>query len=252
MSSISSLWLLDKDYYGHIEKEYHDSWLFHMAAWEAFAKNYQTTTLNLDGFHRAMSNKIGFSQSQSEWVIWYLTHHMIFSSKDKEVVSKRILEFCEENEISSKQRWQEISDDILNINPEEYPYFVLKHTHIDTAVSGWFLKGEDFEEKQACSLREKDEKLTYFVHIEDGKIKGFTSNTNYFGMVDVKQVGSKNTIKKCPCCNHVAFVREIDDEDDYYWEVFCGNEDCGLSIREGDKHEVIRRWNKRVKAGKGE
>mgnify|MGYP003304109884 CR=1 FL=1 len=54
-------------------------------------------------------------------------------------------------------------------------------------------------------------------------------------------------LELCPCCGDYGFLmtRNSDFYDLPLWYVQCHN--CGLRTSYGEKYEVIRKWNRRVK-----
>lgn len=124
-----------------------------------------------------------------------MSNQQVFLTKDKNEISKAVREFAVNNKqydlndegISTLtyehiiERFEEIANDILEIDEEMYPYFVFKNTSVDDNVEYWFSKlnkeEDDYIEK---SLSEWDKHVAEFVFIEGNKITGFASNLDYF------------------------------------------------------------------------
>lgn len=202
--SYSSLYVINKNYYGSNITDFRNSWLFSPIIWDVLSEKYLPTKY---GFvqsvigpdcnevwikiNRIMNN----SDNICERICWELTNQCIFFSKDKKCIAQNILEFAnthkgygksEEDGVSVLERehiierFTEIADSIMSIDETEYPYFVLKNSSCDDEVERWFIKYDnELDEYQYRSLKDFPELVTDFVVIENNKIKEFIMNDKY-------------------------------------------------------------------------
>ena len=119
----------------------------------------------------------------------------VLCTKDKECIVTNIRQFVEQNKAYDKsdednlsplerehiiERFNEIADDIVGLDENEYPYFVFKNTSVDDNVEFWFRSfDEEVGEYADKSIKDWDKFLAEFVVIEDGKITKFISNLDY-------------------------------------------------------------------------
>ena len=203
--SCSSLWLIKKDFIGYEGSMFNNSWLFSPIVWNILSEKYLPKdkygfTQSIIGFNgNEVANKINKIMNNSnntyERVCWELSNQQIFYSKDKKLVSDCIKEFLEKNNSYGKskedgicilqrehivERWNEIADTIENIDEKETPYFVFKNTSVDDTVETWFseydVENGEYKDKP---IIEREDLLTEFVVINDGKIQKFIPNNKY-------------------------------------------------------------------------
>lgn len=202
--SCSSLYVIDKNYYGSNIADFKNSWLFSPIIWNVLSEKYLPTkyglvqsVIGLDGnevwikINRTMNN----SGNTCERICWELTNQCIFFSKDKKCIAQNIFDFINTHKGYSKskedgisalerehiiERFTEIANSIMDIDETEYPYFVLKNSSCDDEVERWFKKYDDeADEYQSRSLKDFPEFVTEFVVIENNKIKEFIVNVEY-------------------------------------------------------------------------
>ena len=104
--SESSLWLIDKNFYGYEEYEFKNSWLFSPVLWNVLSDKYlprmNGCIQSLTGlFGRDVFEKINLIMNESEndyeRFCWEFSHQQIFNTKDKTLVSNAIRQFLELN-----------------------------------------------------------------------------------------------------------------------------------------------------------
>lgn len=199
--SRSSLWLVDNQYKGTEEVEYNNAWLFSPMIWDVLLDKYMHDEIQTPyGFTKSMTGCdapeldkkltriMDTCENLNDRICWELTNQFIFSTKDKIRVSKAIVEFVKENTEFApssegtyplqsehiKERFIKIAGDILSIDEEKHPYFIIKNTSVDDNVEFWF-----DEEK---TLKDwNDKKLTYFVDIDrENNNLLYTVNADHF------------------------------------------------------------------------
>jgi len=204
--SVSSLWVMDKEYKGEEVLEFKNSWLFSPMVWGVLLDKYMTEEIKTpygykknmitDGSLSALLNvKVNNCGCMADRICWEMSNQQVFFTKDKHIVAKNIKEFLTLNakfDITKEglypleqehiiERFNEIADEILELDENETPYFIFKNTSVDDNVEYWFSKyDEETEESLDRPLNELDERVTEFITIEDNVIKGFTSNLDYF------------------------------------------------------------------------
>lgn len=207
--SRSSLYGIKKDYTGEIINEYKNSWLFSPIVWSVLPDKYipqEITTpygfkksiIGFDGndIWRKTNNAINNSDSISDRICWEMSNQQIFFTKDKKCIADNIRQFVIDNSKYDKSkedclsplerehiidRFNQMANDIENLDENEYPYFVFKNTSVDDNVERWFCKYNEETEKyeNKKTLKEWDEFLAEFVVIKNGKIVDFISNLNF-------------------------------------------------------------------------
>lgn len=204
--SYSSIYGIKPDYTGCVISEYGNSWLFSPIIWDVLCEKYIPNEINTPyGYEKSiigngseifmiLNDKMNRCYSTSDRICWELSNQQIFFTKDKEIISKSIIHFLEENRRFSKygesgyplemkhiiERFKQIADDILSLDEIEYPCFVFKNTSVDCGVVRWFTKyNEEKEKYEDASIKDCKEFITEFVVIEEGKIKEFVSNLEY-------------------------------------------------------------------------
>lgn len=207
--SRSSLWVVNKDFVGYESTEYSNSWLFSPIVWDVLLDKYMRAEIQTPfGYKKSfitdstgqLSNRLNQIVNDCDAfydrIIWEMSNQQIFYSKDKELVSNAIKEALEANSKFDKdkednigplarehikERWLEIAKDILEIDVEEYPYFIFKNTSCDDNVEYWFSKfNEDEQEYEESSLKELDKYVTEFVEISENHEIKFIGNLDYF------------------------------------------------------------------------
>lgn len=204
--SYSSLWTMDNNYKGYEVIEFKNSWLFSPMVWGVLSDKYirglietpygyKRNLISDSNLFTPLNNKINDCQCTPDRICWEMSNQQVFFTKDKDIIAKSIRDFVSINSDFNKnidgnyplkqdhiiERFNEIANEILNINEEEYPYFIFKNTSVDDGIEYWFNKyDEDKDEYIQISLRKLDKFVTEFVSIENNKITGFTSNLDYF------------------------------------------------------------------------
>lgn len=195
----SYLFVIDKNYKGGALCEYPNSWLFSPSIWDVLEDKYlkedewgmKPRVIGVGtsawGDINAIMNQ---SENTEERVCWELSNQQIFYTKDKDVIADNILLFIKnhkkygQKDVVTKEkeclltkehiieRFKQISTDIKKLDETKFPYFVLKNTSCDDSVEYWFEYDE--KKKREKTLKDWDELPVEFVHIENGKITGFT------------------------------------------------------------------------------
>ncbi len=200
--SYSSLWLIDKNYIGSEEYEFSNSWLFSPIIWDILSEKYLPKdkfgfNQSLIGFNsrrvwNMLNDIMNNSDKDYERICWDMSNQAIFFSKDKNVVAKAIRDFLSNNNQYGKdkedgicilkrehivKRWNEIANIIDDIDENKNPYFVFKNTSVDDSVWNWFNEyDKTTDECIKIPITSRQEILTEFVVIENGKIVDFITN----------------------------------------------------------------------------
>ena len=206
--SCSSLYGIKPDYTGEELYEYRNSWLFSPIVMGILPEKYIPYEIQTPyGFKKSIigmggqeiwkktNNKINNCDNTPDRICWEMSNQQIFFTKDKECIADSIRKFVEQNKDYDKsdednlsslerehiiERFNEIADDIVGLDENEYPYFVLKNTSVDDGVSFWFSDyDEEKDEYTDKSIKDWDKFLAEFVVIEDGKIAKFISNLDF-------------------------------------------------------------------------
>lgn len=206
--SCSSLYGIKKDYTGKELYEYRNSWLFSPIVMGILPDKYipyeiqtpysfKKSIIGMGGqeIWKSTNNKINNCDNTPDRICWEMSNQQIFFTKDKECIADSIRKFVEQNKEYDKsnednlsplerehiiERFNEIADDILGLDENEYPYFVFKNTSVDDNVEFWFRAfDEEADEYTDKSIKDWDKFLAEFVVIEDGKIVKFISNLDY-------------------------------------------------------------------------
>ena len=203
--SYSSLYGIKSDYTGEIVNEYKNSWWFSPIVWRVLSdktlpRDFMGYVQSIIGLHgqevwKKINTKMNNSQNTPDRICWEMSNQQIFFTKDKECIATNIRQFVKQNKAYDKsdeenlspleiehiiERFNEIADDILALNENEYPYFVFKNTSVDDGVEFWFSSyDEDSDEYKEKSIKDWDRFLAEFVIIENNEVKGFVSNKNF-------------------------------------------------------------------------
>lgn len=205
--STSSLYGIKKNYTGEELCEYANSWLFSPIVWRVLPDKYIPLEIQTPygykksiifdmtgGIWRKINNIMNNSDNTPDRICWELSNQNIFFTKDKKCISESIRKFAEQNigydkreddGISSLERehiverFNEIANDILALDENEYPYFVFKNTSCDDNVERWFYGYDENDECADKSLRDLDEFVAEFVVIEGERIVKFINNLDY-------------------------------------------------------------------------
>jgi hypothetical protein len=203
--STSSLWVMDKDFYGNETVEYRNSWLFSPIVWDVLLDKYMREEIKTPyGYKKSffsdntlfskLNNLINNCDCISDRICWELSNQQVFFSKDKNIVSESIREFLKLNEEYDKtsegtlplktshisDRFIEIANTIIELNELETPYFIFKNTSCDDGVERWFSKyNKETEDYETGSLKDFDESVTEFVSIENGVVS-FEKDSDFF------------------------------------------------------------------------
>lgn len=204
--SRSSLWVMDKEYKGYEVIEFRNSWLFSPIIWGVLADKYiprlivtpygfKKSVISDPSLFRPLNDKINNCKCTPDRICWEMSNQQVFFTKDKEVITKSILEFISLNSKYDKNskgtyplqaehiinRFKEIASEIFKLDANEYPYFIFKNTSVDDNVECWFSKYDESQDEYIQTpLSDIDKHVTEFVFIEDGAIKAFKSNVEYF------------------------------------------------------------------------
>ena len=123
-----------------------------------------------------------------------MSNQQIFFTKDKECIVNNIRKFIEQNRGYYKseednisalereyivERFNEIINDIIGLDEDEYQCFVFKNTSVDDGVECWFQTYGDNDEYVNKSLKDLEEYTAEFVVIKDDRIDRFVSNLDY-------------------------------------------------------------------------
>lgn len=203
--SYSSLWTIKPNYIGEEFHTYNNSWWFSPIVWDVLSDKTLPrgfmgriqSVIGMDGNEvwRKINNKMNNSENVSDRICWEISNQNIFFTKDKEFIVSCIRKFLEDNKGYDKsdkdgvsilerehiiERFNDIANDILDLDENEYPYFVLKNTSVDDGVECWFSKyDKEKDEYTEIPLNKSEKFLAEFVIIEDGNIKEFVSNLDY-------------------------------------------------------------------------
>ena len=206
--SYSSLWVMNDKYEGFQIKEFSNSWWFSPIVWDILFEKYlpekmyhpyigkmtYTTAVLFDkSVCSSLNNRINKCTSNADRVCWEMSNQQIFFTKDKQFVADAILQFVKDNARYNekiltkdhiKNRFIEIANSILELNENEYPYFIFKNTSCDDNVERWFSDyNEEEDEYKTINLSQQKELVAEFVVIENNKIDRFISNLDYFNKI---------------------------------------------------------------------
>ncbi len=206
--SYSSLWVMNNKYEGFEDKIFSNSWWFSPIVWDVLFEKYlpekrfhpyigKMTYIFAVEYDKSvfpsLNNRINECNSNADRVCWEMSNQQIFFTKDKRFVADAILQFVKDNaryneRISTKDhiknRFIEIANSILELNENEYPYFIFKNTSCDDNVERWFSDyNEEEDEYKTINLSQQKEFVAEFVVIENNKIDRFISNLDYFNKV---------------------------------------------------------------------
>ena len=203
--SYSSLWVMDKNFNGSESVEFRNSWWFSPIIWDVLLEKYMHNEIQTPyGYKKTFMTEpnilndlnkiINDCNSITDRICWELTMQQVFHTKDKEYVIKAIESFLVDNveygvdetdDFSVLKaehimgRFEEIANQISNLDGEEYPYFIFKNTSVDDNVERLFeTYEEELDEYINCPLSDVDGVELEFVEISDGKIK-FVDNVTY-------------------------------------------------------------------------
>ena len=203
--SYSSLYGIKPDYTGEIVNEYKNSWWFSPIVWSVLSdktlpRDFMGYVQSIIGLHgqevwKKINTKMNDSKNTPDRICWEMSNQQIFFTKDKECIADSIRKFVEQNKDYDKsdednlsplerehiiERFNEIADDILGLDENEYPYFVFKNTSVDASVDFWFSSyDEESDEYTDKSIKDWDKLLAEFVVIERDQIVKFISNLDY-------------------------------------------------------------------------
>ena len=212
--SCSSLYGIKKDFTGEEIAEYRNSWWFTPIVRGVLPEKYvpslvftpygfKNSIIGLQGneIWKATNDCVNKCNSTADRVCWELSNQQIFFSKDKVCIANAIRQFLADNKSYDKsdedgicilerehiiERFQEIANDIENLDETEYEYFVFKNTSCDDNVEYWFSKrDEETGEYVSRPISEiKDEFIAEFVVIVNDSIKEFIDNRKFFNKLN--------------------------------------------------------------------
>lgn len=212
--SYSSLYGIKKDFTGEVITEYKNSWWFTQIIMGVLPEKYVPSLVftpygfknSIIGFHgndlwKATNDSVNKCDNTADRVCWELSNQQIFFTKDKVCIANAIRQFLVDNRTYDKsnedgicilerehiiERFQEIANDIENLDETEYEYFVFKNTSVDDNVENWFNKyDEETDEYVSRPISEiKDEFIAEFVVIENDFIKEFIDNRKFFNKIN--------------------------------------------------------------------
>lgn len=94
--SSSSLWLMDEQYNGVIDREYHNSWWFSPVVWDVLLDKYMHNEIQTpygykksligfggEGLDVKLNDIMNKSDNFSDRVCWELSNQQVFFTKDK-------------------------------------------------------------------------------------------------------------------------------------------------------------------------
>ena len=206
--SYSSLYGIKNDYTGEVICDFKNSWFFSPIVMDVLPDKYIPQFIKTPfGFKKRIisdmsgevfkrtNEKVNNCGNTADRVCWELANQQIFSTKDKQIIFDSIHKFVEQNKgydksdkdgISSLERehiierFNEIADEIIGLDENEYPYFVFKNSSCDDGVERWFFKEDENGEYVETSLKENINGFyAEFVVIENGEIKCFVSNKDF-------------------------------------------------------------------------
>jgi len=209
--STSSLWVMDKNFNGSEILEFGNSWLFSPIIWGILSDKYirglietpfgYKKSLISDGsLFNPLNNKVNNCQNTPDRVCWELSNQQVFFTNDKQIIAASIRRFAAQNvefnkhtdgEYPLKQQhiieiFNEIADEILKLDENEYPYFIWKNTSCDDGVENWFGSyNKNTEEYEDADLSKQEKLVTEFVVFENDKIIKFISNLDYFSKLSI-------------------------------------------------------------------
>lgn len=203
--SYSSLWVMNNKYEGFEVKEFSNSWWFSPIVWDILFEKYlpekmyhpyigkmaYMIAVEFDkSVYSSLNNRINKCTSNADRVCWKMSNQQIFFTKDKQFVADAILQFAKDNtryneriltQDHIKNRFAEIANSILELDENEYPYFIFKNTSCDDNVEWWFSNyNEEEDEYKTINLSQQPKLVAEFVIIENNKIDKFVSNLDYF------------------------------------------------------------------------
>lgn len=202
--SYSSLYGIKNNYVGEELYEYGNSWLFSPIVWSVLSDKYLPRDMygyvqSVIGMHGnevflKINNIMNNSNNTPDRICWEMSNQQIFFTKDKECIVNNIHKFIEQNKEYDRhrednisalerehivERFNEIANDILSLDENEYPYFVFKNTSVDDGVERWFYTYDENDEYADKSLKDWDKIIAEFVIIKDDKITNFVNNLDY-------------------------------------------------------------------------
>lgn len=207
--SNSSIFVIDNNSNGVVNTEYRNSWWYSPIVWDVLLDKYmhdeiqtpygyKKSIIGMGGaeLNSQLNKIINNCDNFSDRICWEMSNQQVFFSKDKQAIAEAIKEFVKSNTAYHldkeegksyltfehiAERFNAIANDIIAINEELYPYFVFKNTSVDDNVEYWFEKyDEENDEYIDTPLSGLDKYVTEFVVIENGKIKDFISNLDFF------------------------------------------------------------------------
>lgn len=202
--SYSSLFVIDKEFFGSNHADFGNSWLFSPIIWNVLSEKYlpkkyglTQSVIGLDGERvwNEINDIMNNSKNTCERICWELTNQCIFFTKDKDCIANSIVEFVNTHKEYGKseedgigvferehiiERFSGIAEEIRNLDKNEYPYFVFKNSSCDDGVERWFeTRDKDTDEFIPAKLSDFEERVTEFVVIENGRISRFISNVDF-------------------------------------------------------------------------
>lgn len=202
--SRSSLWVMNDKFEGFEVEEFSNSWLFSPVVWDILFEKYtpenmfslygkvgyMSAVMSDNKVHTKLNDKINNCQSTADRVCWEMSNQQVFFTSNKSIMVHSILKFLDDNTKYNEgvltkehiiERFKEIAKEILNIDENQYPYFIFKNTSCDDNVEYWFRGlNEETDEYENIDLSKQAKSVTEFVIFQDNKIEKFIGNLDFF------------------------------------------------------------------------
>lgn len=184
--SYSSLWGVNKYFYGTELIQFQNSCIFSNIIMDTLYHKYIPENIHATyseesiffidsdidpNLFRKLDGLISNSGDNGDMTLWILANQQIMPTTCKEYIAKCIVEFTKYiQESHMVDRFVSVAEEILGLDEEVYPYFIIKITNVDNSVNSWF---------NNSSLLELKEDVTNFVIMENNQVTDIISNTVY-------------------------------------------------------------------------
>ena len=207
--SKSSLWVMNDKFEGFEIQEFSNSWLFSPVVWDILFEKYTPENMfSLYGkvsyissvssnseIHTKLNDRINNCESTADRVCWEMSNQQVFFTANKKILVDSILQFLKDNTkydegVLTKEhiieRFEEISKEILEVDENQYPYFMFKNTSCDDNVEYWFRGlNEETDDYEDIDLSQQVKSVTEFVIFENDKIDKFIGNLDFFSKLSI-------------------------------------------------------------------